>query len=105
MIWPRSAILHSAAASMVDGTFGLIVSIAERMATLGSAIPSACARSIAFWTMWTLSSSVGKMFTAASVMMTTRSIAGTSMTKQWLTRRLVRRPVSRFTTAAMISSE
>ena len=45
------------------------------------------------------------MFTAASVTMTTRSIAGTSMMKQWLTRRLVRSPVSRFTTAAMISSE
>ena len=90
---------------MVDGTFGLTVSIADRIATLGSAMPSAWARSIAFWTMCTLSSSVGKMFTAASVMMTTRSIAGTSMMKQWLTRRLVRRPVSRFTTAAMISSE
>ena len=41
VIWPRSAILHSAAASMVDGTFGLIVSIAERIATLGSVMPSA----------------------------------------------------------------
>ncbi len=55
--------------------------------------------------MWTLSSSVGKMFTAASLMMTTRSIAGTSMMKQWLMRRLVRRPVSRLTTAAISSSE
>ena len=33
VIWPRSAILHSAAASIVDGTFGLTVSIAERIAT------------------------------------------------------------------------
>ena len=33
MIWPRSAILHRAAASIVDGTFGLTVSIALRMAT------------------------------------------------------------------------
>ena len=54
--------------------------------------------------MCTLSSSVGKMFTAASVMMTTRSMAGTSMMKQWLMRRAVRRPVSRFTTAAISSS-
>ena len=67
-------------------------------------MPSAWQRSIAFWVIWTLSSSVGKMFTAASVMITTRSIAGTSMMKQWLTRRLVRRPVSRLTTAAINSS-
>src|SRR5271169_1288603 len=33
VIWPRSAILHSAAASMVDGIFGVTVSTAERMAT------------------------------------------------------------------------
>ena len=67
-------------------------------------MPSACARSIAFWVMWTLSSSVGKMLTAASVMISTRSIAGTSMMKQWLTHRFVRRPVSRLTTAAINSS-
>ena len=50
VIWPRSAILHSAAASIVDGTFGLTVSIADRIAT-HSAKRSACARSIAFWMM------------------------------------------------------
>src|SRR4051794_4444105 len=33
VIWPRSAILQSAAASMVDGTFGFTVSMADRMAT------------------------------------------------------------------------
>ena len=33
MIWPRSAILHSAAASSVDGTSGLTLSIALRIAT------------------------------------------------------------------------
>ena len=33
MICPRSAILHSAAASIVEGTFGLTVSIADRIAT------------------------------------------------------------------------
>ena len=44
------------------------------------------------------------MFTAASVMMTTRSMAGTSMMKQWLMRRPVRSPVSRLTTAAISSS-
>ena len=68
MIWPRSAILHSAAASIVDGTFGLTVSIADRIATRTSGKRSACARSIAFWMMSTLSSIVGAMLTAASVM-------------------------------------
>ena len=76
MIWPRSAILHSAAASMVDGTFGLTVSIADRIATRTSALPSACARSIAFWTMWTLSSSVGAMLTAASVTISGSVVGG-----------------------------
>ena len=40
----------------------------------------------------------------ASVMMSACSSAGTSMTKQWLMRRLVRRPVSRLTTAPINSS-
>ena len=35
LIWPRSAILHSAAASMVEGIFGVTVSTAERIATFG----------------------------------------------------------------------
>ena len=39
-------------------------------------MPSACARSIAFCTMSTLSSSVGAMFTAASVMISGRGVAG-----------------------------
>ena len=39
MIWPRSAILHKAAASIVEGTFGLTVSIADRIATRTSAKP------------------------------------------------------------------
>ena len=39
VIWPRSAILHSAAASSVAGIAGLTVSTAARMATLGSATP------------------------------------------------------------------
>ena len=41
VIWPRSAILQSAAASIVDGTFELIVSIAERIATRTSVTPNA----------------------------------------------------------------
>jgi hypothetical protein len=44
------------------------VSTAERIATFGSLIPSACASSMAFLTISTLSLSKGKMFTAASVM-------------------------------------
>ena len=35
VIWPRSAILQSAAASMVEGIFDVTVSTADRMATLG----------------------------------------------------------------------
>ena len=54
VIWPRSAILHSAAASSVDGTLALMVSIALRIATRTSWKPIACARSIAFCTMSTL---------------------------------------------------
>jgi hypothetical protein len=48
VIWPRSAILHRAAASMVEGILVVIVSTAERMATLGVARPRLWARSIAF---------------------------------------------------------
>ena len=59
---------------------------------------------MAFWTMWTLSSSVGAMLTAASVMISGVSWPGTSMTKQWLMRRAVRRPPSRRTTAPISSS-
>ena len=35
VIWPRSAILHSAAASRVEGIFGVTVSTADRIATRG----------------------------------------------------------------------
>ena len=59
VIWPRSAILQRAAASSVDWIFGFTVSTAERIATFGSATPRTCARSIAFCTISTLSSSVG----------------------------------------------
>ena len=37
VIWPRSAILQSAAASIVEGIFGVTVSTADRIATLGVA--------------------------------------------------------------------
>ena len=52
----------------------------------------ACARSMAFWMMSTLSSSVGAMLTAASVMISGSGWPGTSMMKQWLMRRAVRMP-------------
>ena len=71
MIWPRSAILHSAAASSVAGIFDVTVSTAARIATFGRARPSEMARSIAFWQMSTLSSSVGAMLIAASVTIST----------------------------------
>jgi len=41
VIWRRSAILQSAAASRVDLIFSVTVSTAERIATRGSAIPRA----------------------------------------------------------------
>ena len=62
------------------------------------------ARSIAFCTMSTLTSSVGAMFTAASLMISASGWLGTSITKQWLMRRAVRMPVSRATTAPISSS-
>ena len=66
-IWPRSAILHSAAASSVEASFGFTVSTADRIATFGRSTPSTRARSIALATMSALSSSVGAMLIAASV--------------------------------------
>ena len=68
VIWPRSAILHSAAASMVEGIFDVTVSTADRMATLRRAEADAVKRSIAFWMMSRLTSRSGKMLIAASVM-------------------------------------
>ena len=68
LIWPRSAILHSAAASKVEGMAGLTTSTALRMATLGSSIPMAWHSSMAFWQMSAFSASVGEMLMAASVM-------------------------------------
>ena len=103
-IWPRSAILHKAAASIVEGTFGLTVSIAERIATRTSSNRSACARSIAFCTISTFTARSGAMFTAASVTISGSLWPGTSITKQWLMRRAVRMPVSRATTAPISSS-
>ena len=73
VICPRSAILHSAAASRVDLILGFTVSTAESSATLGSGIPSAWARSMAFCTMCTLSSSSGTMLMAASVISRVRA--------------------------------
>ena len=54
--------------------------------------------------MWTLSSSVGKMLTAASVTNSRRGYVGTSITNTWLMRRAVRRPVVDGTIAAISSS-
>ena len=72
VIWPRSAILHSAAASSVELSLLFTVSTAERMATRGVSILSTWARSMAFCTMSRFSSSVGRMLMAASVMMSGR---------------------------------
>ena len=72
VIWPRSAILHSAAACSVDSIFGLTVSAAERIATFGSGLPRTCARSIAFWQMSALHARSGAMLIAASVIISVR---------------------------------
>ena len=48
VICRRSAILHKAAASIVDLIFGVTVSTAERMATFGHSTPRAWAHSMAF---------------------------------------------------------
>src|SRR5476649_2310246 len=69
VIWPRSAILHSAAASSVAAMRGLMVSTAARMATRGVATPMACASSMALRTMSALSARLGAMLMAASVRM------------------------------------
>jgi hypothetical protein len=74
--------LHKAAASIVESTLELIVSIALRIATRTSWNWSALARSMAFWTISTLSSRVGAIFTAASVIIRGSGWPGTSMTKQ-----------------------
>jgi hypothetical protein len=96
--------LQSAAASIVDGTLAVTVSMALRIATRTSGAPIARARSMAFWMMSTFASRSGAMLTAASVMMRGSGCLGTSMMKQWLIRRSVRMPPSRATTAPMISS-
>ena len=68
MICPRSAILQSAAASIVEGIFDVTVSTADRIATRGVPRPICVNRSIAFWMMSRLASRSGKMLIAASVM-------------------------------------
>ena len=68
MIWPRSAILHSAAASIVDGTFGLTVSIADRIATRHLVEAQRVRQVDRVLHDVDLVLQVGAMFTAASVM-------------------------------------
>src|SRR3954466_6593635 len=61
-IWPRSAILQSAAASIVPGIFGLTVSIAERMATRGVPSPRARGRAMTLRRVSALVSGAGGVF-------------------------------------------
>ncbi|SAK93955.1 hypothetical protein AWB83_05459 [Caballeronia ptereochthonis] len=79
LICPRAAIAVSAAASIVADILGLTVSTAASTATLGRSLPSRCSRSTAFWQMSRLCSSVGAMFTAASVTMSGFAYVGTSI--------------------------
>ena len=66
-ICPRWAILHSAAASIVDGMLALTVSTADNTATLGWATPMMRASVMAFCTMSALSVNDGRMLSAASL--------------------------------------
>ncbi|MNT58766.1 hypothetical protein D3C72_1962260 [compost metagenome] len=68
VICPRRDMVHSAAASMVDGILSVTVSTADRIATLGRSTPSTRTRSMALRQISAFSLSVGKMLTAASVM-------------------------------------
>ena len=61
-------------------------------------------RSMAFWMMSRLVSRSGKMLIAASVMKSVSGWPGTSMTKTWLIRRSVRRPVAEAVTSCISSS-
>ena len=92
VICPRSAILHSAAASKVEGMLGLTVSTAAKMATLGCATPMMCANKMAFCTMSALSAKVGAMLSAASVMYKGLGYIGASKRNTCDMRRPVRRP-------------
>ena len=91
VIWPRSAILHNAAASMVDCICGLTSSTAAKMATLGCSISSACAKSIAFCKMSFLVSKSGTTLSAQSVKVKSLWYVGLSINHTWLIRRSVRR--------------
>ncbi len=104
MIWPRSAILHRAAASRVAGMSAFTVSTAARMATRGRATPITWARSMALRTMSAFMARFGAILMAASVMMKGRGYAGVCIRKQWLMRRLVRRPALADSTADISSS-
>ena len=77
----RTAILQRAAASIVDGIFEVTVSTAASIATLGLFKPSEIARSMAFWQMSALSSNVGEILIAPSVMIRILWYVGTSITK------------------------
>ena len=68
-IWLRSAIFARHAASIVDGTAGLTVSIDDRTATRGCSSPKQRASSTALLTIAALVMRSGAMFTAASEIM------------------------------------
>ena len=63
----RSAILHKPAASTVEAIFALTVSTADKIATLGLGVSSACKRLIAFCTISALIAKFGAILIAASV--------------------------------------
>ena len=104
VIWPRSDILQSAAASIVDGTFAVTVlhgaariatrtCQAHRMAEIDRVLNDV-----------DLGLEIGAILNAASVMICGLGCPFTSLTKQWLMRLLVRIPVAFYTTAPISSS-
>src|SRR6185312_5789851 len=104
VIWPRSAILHNAAASSVACILGLTTSTAARIATFGHSMPRMRARSIAFCAMSALAFRSGVMLIAASVTNRSRGYAGTSRMNVCDIRRAVRRLAASATTASINSS-
>ena len=104
VIMPWAAILESAAASAVAGNAGVTPSTALRIATCGVAMPSACAKSIAFCTMSRLAASVGTIFSTASESTNARGKSGTSTKKACVSLRSLRNPASGVATARIRSS-
>src|SRR6185503_2245570 len=104
VITPCVDIFANAAASPVAGNAAVTPSTAASTATCGLAMPSACARSMAFCTISRLAARFGAMFRTASDRMKGRAKPPTSMKNAWVSRRSPRKPASGAATARIRSS-